>query len=58
MTVTFRIFKAFPPDLPGPVAQLTVSHDGIVDIPAEINRDTGDLKMIIFARRLSPSLLK
>ncbi len=49
--MTFEIFKAFPPDREGPVAELNVRHDGLVDIPAEIRREEGKLRIAIFAQR-------
>jgi len=48
--MTLEIFKAFPPDSEGPVAQISFRHDGIVDIPAEIRREHGELRITIFAR--------
>jgi hypothetical protein len=50
MAMTLEIFKAFPPDSEGPVAQISVHHDGVVDIPAEIRRDNGELRITMFAR--------
>ncbi len=49
--MAFEIFKAFPPDREGPVAELNVRHDGLVDIPVEIRREKGELRIAIFARK-------
>ena len=46
----FQISKVFPPNRDSPVAELNVHHDGIVDIPAEIYRQDGVLKICLFAR--------
>jgi len=48
--MTFEIFKAFPPDREGPVAEICFRHDGMVDIPAEISRENGNLRIRLFAR--------
>lgn len=48
--MVLEIFKVFPPDRDGPVAQITVSHDGVLDIPAEIRRYDGELRIAMFAR--------
>ena len=47
----FEIFKSFPPDRESAVAELNVRHDGVVDIPAEIYRESGELKITIFGRK-------
>jgi hypothetical protein len=49
--VTFKIFKAFPPDRDSPVAELCVLHDGLIDIPADIYREKGELRITLFARQ-------
>jgi hypothetical protein len=49
--VTFEIFVAYPPDRQTKVAQLSVRHDGMVDIPAEVDREGGELKITIFGRQ-------
>ena len=49
--MTFKIFKGFPPDSEGPIAELNVSHDGVLDIPVEIRRDRGELRITIFSRQ-------
>lgn len=46
--MTIEIFKAFPPGRETPVAELTVRHDGVVDVPAEVYRESGELKITIF----------
>jgi hypothetical protein len=48
--MAFEIFKAFPPDREGPVAELNVRHEGLVDIPAEIRREKGELRIALFGR--------
>lgn len=48
--MSFEIFKAFPPDRESAVAELNVQHDGIVDIPAEVFREGGELRINIFGR--------
>jgi hypothetical protein len=53
--VTFEIFRAFPPDREGAVAELTVRHDGVVDIPAEIYQENGELKITLFEREGGPA---
>jgi hypothetical protein len=45
-----EVFKAFPPDSEGPMAQINLRHDGFVDIPAEIRRENGDLIIRLVAR--------
>ena len=47
--MTFEIFKAFPPQQDGPVAQLFVRHDGVVDVPAEVYRANDGLRITLFA---------
>jgi hypothetical protein len=49
--VTFKISKGFPPDRESPIAELTVSHDGVVDIPAEIYRENGEVRIALFGRQ-------
>ncbi len=51
LAVTFKIFKGFPPDSEGPIAELNVNHDGVVDIPAEIRHERGELRIAIFGRK-------
>lgn len=48
--MSFRIFKIYPPDLESAVAQLTVLHGDIMDIPAEVFRVDGELMIRIFPR--------
>lgn len=48
--MTFEIFKAFPPDRDGPVAEINVRHEGLVDVPAEVYRENGELRIAIFGR--------
>jgi hypothetical protein len=48
--MTFEIFMAFPPDHETPIAELWVHHDGVVDIPAQICRESDGLKIKIFGR--------
>ncbi len=48
--MTIEIFKAFPPGRETAVAELNVRHDGVVDIPAEVYRENGELKITIFRR--------
>lgn len=50
VAMTFEIFKAFPPDRQTAVAELNVRHDGFVDIPAEVYRDQGELRITLFGR--------
>jgi hypothetical protein len=49
--VAFEISKVFPPDRESAVVQLTVRHPGAVDIPAEVNRENGELRIAIFGRK-------
>jgi hypothetical protein len=46
----FEIFKAFPPNRESAVVELNVRHDGQVDIPAEIYREDGELRITLFQR--------
>ena len=48
--MTFEIFKTFPPDRESAVAQLNIRHDAVVDIPAEVYREGGELRISLFAR--------
>jgi hypothetical protein len=48
--MTFRIFVVYPPDREGRVAQLTVEHEDMVDIPAELSREDGELTISLFSR--------
>ena len=47
----FEISKGFPPDRESPIAELCVRHDGVVDIPAEVYRENGELTISIFGRK-------
>lgn len=53
--VVFEILKAYPPDRDGVVAELTVRHGGLIDIPAEIYREDGELKITLFGRETGPA---
>jgi hypothetical protein len=44
-----EFFKAYPTDRDGPVVELNVRHDGVVDVPAEVRRDGGEVRVAIFA---------
>ncbi len=46
--MSFELFKAFPPDRDKPVVELHVRHAGKVDIPAEISREHGELRIALF----------
>jgi hypothetical protein len=47
--VNFKIVKYFPPNREGDVAELNVDHNGtLVDIPAEVFREEGELRIRIF----------
>jgi hypothetical protein len=48
--MSFEFVKAFPPDRAGPVVELNVRHGDEVEIPAEISREAGNLRIKIFAR--------
>jgi hypothetical protein len=48
--MSFEIFKTYPPDRESAVAELNVRHDGTVDIPAEVFRERGELRIRIFGR--------
>jgi hypothetical protein len=48
--MTFEVFKGFPPDREGPVAEICFRHDGMVDISAEISRENGNLSIRLFSR--------
>jgi hypothetical protein len=49
--MTFELFKAFPPDRESPVVELNVRHEDVVEIPAEIRRENGEFRIILFARQ-------
>ena len=48
--MTFEISKGFPPSRESAIAELCVRHDGVVDIPAEVYREDGQVKISIFGR--------
>ncbi len=48
--MSFEIFKTFPPDRESAVAELNVRHGDVVDIPAEVFRESGELTIRIFPR--------
>jgi hypothetical protein len=48
--MSFEFFKGFPPDRDTPVVELNVRHGDTVDIPAEIRRERGQIRIAIFAR--------
>jgi hypothetical protein len=45
-----EIFKTFPPDRESAVVELSISHDGFVDILAEIYRENGQRIIAVFGR--------
>lgn len=48
--MSFEFFKAFPPDYDGPVVEVNVRRDGQVEIPAEVRRESGGVRVRLFAR--------
>jgi hypothetical protein len=48
--MTFEFCKAFPPDRESAVVELNVRNDGRVDIPAEVRREEGQLRIAIFGK--------
>lgn len=46
--MTLEIFKGYPPDSEFPIAEICHRHDGVVDIPAEVRRENGQLRITIF----------
>jgi hypothetical protein len=48
--MTFEFFKAFPADRESAVVELNVRTDGRVDIPAEVRREDGQLRIAIFGK--------
>ena len=48
--VEFQIFVVYPPDREGRVAQLTVPHNGSIDIPTELYREDGQTLITLFSR--------
>ena len=48
--MTFEIFKGFPPDRESAVAEFYDRHDGVVDVPAQLYREDGQLKIAIYGR--------
>ncbi len=49
--MTFELFKAFPPDRDSAVVELNVRSGGQVDIPAEVRREGGQLRIAIFGKQ-------
>jgi hypothetical protein len=49
--MTFEIFKAFPPDRDSAIVEVIFRHDGGVDVPAEVYREDGELRIAIFGRQ-------
>jgi hypothetical protein len=47
--MTFELFKAYPPDRDSAVAQLHTTSGGEVQIPMEVARERGELRVSIFA---------
>ncbi|MGO8824852.1 MAG: hypothetical protein ACLQU9_06380 [Acidimicrobiales bacterium] len=52
--MAFQIFVGYPPDRESPEAQLHVSHDGVVDIPAIVYRDGGQFLVDLFSKSGGP----
>lgn len=48
-SMTFQIFKAFPPDQDRPVAELHVTSPEGVEVPMQVFREGADLRVTIFA---------
>jgi len=48
--MTFEIFKAFPPNRETAVAELHVRQDGVIEVPAEVYRSEGQLRIVLFGR--------
>lgn len=46
--MTFEIFKAFPPDRDGPVAELHAHVGDTVEIPIQMYQEKGQLRVSIF----------
>ena len=49
--VEFRIFVVYPPDREGRVCQLTVEHNGSMDIPTELYREDGQNMITLFSQQ-------
>lgn len=47
--MTFEIFKAFPPDREGPVAELHATSGDEVEVPVQVFRRDDGLHVAIFA---------
>ncbi|MDQ1685959.1 MAG: hypothetical protein QOC82_2696 [Frankiaceae bacterium] len=46
--MTFQIFKAFPPDREGPVAELHATSGDEAEIPIQVFREEGNVRARIF----------
>jgi len=44
-TVNFEIFKSFPPGRDAPVAELHVGYEHSVEIPMQVDRQQGELRV-------------
>lgn len=55
VTVTFEFFKAYPPNRKGVVIEIHVTQGGAIDVPAEVFREGGQLRLTIFGREGGPS---
>jgi hypothetical protein len=48
--MTLSIFMGYPPDRESAVAAIHERHDGLIDVPAQIVRDGGELVIELFSR--------
>ncbi len=46
-----EIFLGYPPDRESPQAELSVRHNGTVDIPAYVRRRDGELIVELFSKQ-------
>lgn len=49
--MAFDIFKGFPPDRESAVADIYDRHDGAADVPAQVFRENGELRISLFERK-------
>jgi hypothetical protein len=53
--MSLEISKGYPPDSEFPIAEINHRHDGVRDIPAEVRRKNGQLRITIFERTGGPA---
>ncbi len=48
--MTLEIFKGYPPDNEFPIAEINDLSDGATEIPAVVDRESGELRIKIYER--------